>query len=126
VLRFATKTIATIAICWAVGLQWFGLQSVAWATMMVRNARQATLCQALKRTFDATHPCSLCHIVNKANTSGQQRDVQTSSAKIDVACVSRRIRFLPRVTPFQYSASSVRSSEIEYSPPVPPPRLVPS
>jgi hypothetical protein len=120
VLRFAVKTFATVAICLAIGLQWFGLQSVAWTAMMVRNARQVTFCQALKRTFDGAHPCSLCHVVNKGNA--QKRDVQTASTRIDIACVSRTIRLLPRQIPFEYPIKSVRFGESLDSPPVPPPR----
>ena len=91
--------------------------------MIVSNARQVSFCEAVKRTFDGAHPCSLCHVVNKGKTSEQKRDIQSSSAKVDIVCVSRLIRLSPRVVPFRYSAVWLSFSEIEYSPPGPPPRL---
>jgi hypothetical protein len=123
VLRLAGKTIAILALCSTVGLQWLALQSVAWTTMMISNARQVSFCEAMKRTFDGAHPCSLCHVVNKGKTSEQKRDIPASATQIDIVCVSRAIRLLPRVEEFRYAPRSPRISEIEYSPPAPPPRL---
>jgi hypothetical protein len=104
------------------GLQWLALQSVAWTAMMLQNTKQVSFCEAVKRTFDGAHPCSLCHVVNKGKTSEQKRDLQTSATQIDIVCVSRAIRLLPVLTQFQHASSDARFSEIEYSPPSPPPR----
>lgn len=123
-LRLASNMIAILALCSTIGLQWFALQSLAWTTMMIQSARQVSFCKAFKRTFDGAHPCSLCHVVNKGNTSEQKRDLQTFGAKIDMVCVSRPIRLLPRLAHFQHALSDTRFSKIEYSPPAPPPRLV--
>ena len=121
-LRLAGKTIAIFALCSAVGLQWLGLQSIAWTAMIVSNARQVSFCEAVKRTFDGAHPCSLCHVVTKGKTSEQKRDIQSSSAKVDIVCVSRLIRLSPRQIPFQYLTLNRRLLQIDYSPLVPPPR----
>ena len=122
-LRLAGKTIAIFALCSTIGLQWLALQSIAWTAMMVANAKQVSFCEAVKRTFDGTHPCSLCHVVNKGKTSEKKRDIQSSSAKVDIVCVSRAIRLMPRLTPLRYATICVSFSEIEYSPPGPPPRI---
>ncbi len=90
--------------------------------MMFRNVTQVSFCQAVKRTFDGAHPCSLCRIVNKGHASDQKRGAQISSVKIDIAFVSRVIRLLPRRMPFQYASLEVRLSETNHSPPSPPPR----
>jgi hypothetical protein len=124
VLRFTGRIITVIALCLAVGLQWVAIQSLAWTAMMVRNAKQVSFCEAVKRTFDGAHPCALCHVVNKGKASEQKREMQTSFAKIDIVCVSRTLRLLPREIPFEYLTSNGRLSETDYSPPVPPPRLV--
>jgi len=123
VLRLASRTITVVVLCLALALQWLALQSVAWTMMMVRNAHQVSFCEAIKRTFDGAHPCSLCHVVNKGKASEQKRDFQASTAKIDLVCVSRPIRLLPRLESFQYSSRKVSISDAEYPPPVPPPRL---
>jgi hypothetical protein len=106
----------------AIGLQWFALQSVAWTVMMIRNARQVSFCNAVKRTFDGAHPCSLCQIVNKGKSSEQKRDLHAPNPKIDIICVARPIRLLPSSAALDYASVSFRNSEIEYSPPSPPPR----
>ena len=90
--------------------------------MMVRNTKQVSFCEAVKRTFDGAHPCALCHVVNKGKASEQKREMQTSFAKIDIVCVSRKIPLLPRQIPFEYITSNSRLCETDYSPPVPPPR----
>jgi len=123
VLSFAGRTIAVVALCLAVGLHWLTLQSAAWTAMMFRNVTQVSFCQAVKRTFDGAHPCSLCHIVNKGKASDQKRDAQTSSAKIDLVCVSRLIRLSPDSESIRYATSQIEISETGQSPPVPPPRL---
>jgi hypothetical protein len=94
--------------------------------MLIQNTKQTSLCEALKRTFDGAHPCSLCGMVHKGKASDQKRDIQTPTAKIDIIYVVRPIRLLPRLTLFEYASAPFSNSEIEYSPPVPPPRSISS
>ena len=71
--------------------------------MMIQNAKQTSFCQAVQRTFDGGHPCSLCHVVNKGNASGQKHDAQAAPPKIDIICVARTIRLLPIFAFFEYA-----------------------
>ena len=121
-LGVASRIITIIALCSAIGVHWLALQSVAWTAMILQNTKQVSFCESVKRTFDGAHPCALCHVVNKGKASEQKREMQTSFAKIDIVCVSRNIRLLPRQIPFEYVTSNSRLSETDYSPPVPPPR----
>lgn len=120
-LRTVARFTAVLALCFAFGFQWIALQSIAWTAMIMENAKQTSLCEAVKRTFDGAHPCSLCHIVNKGKTSQHERDVQ-SSPKIDIMCVARSIRLLPRVEALQYPTISFLNLEVAHSPASPPPR----
>jgi hypothetical protein len=122
--RCVGRIAAIIALCCAIGLHWVALQSVAWTTMLVQNAKHASLCKAIVQTFDGAHPCSLCHAVSAAKNSEKKSDLQSSMPKIDMICVARAISLLPRFTPFEYSVSDFSSSERRHSPPVPPPRLL--
>jgi hypothetical protein len=122
VLGVASRIITIIALCSAIGVHWLALQSVAWTAMILQNTKQVSFCEAVKRTFDGAHPCALCDVVNKGKASEQKREMQTSFAKIDIVCVSRNIRLLPRQIPFEYVTSNSRLSESDYSPLVPPPR----
>jgi len=121
VLRTAARFTAVLALCFAFGFQWLALQSIAWTSMILQNAKQTSLCEAMKRTFDGAHPCSLCHIVNKGKTSQNKRDVK-SSPKIDIIGASQIARLLPLVIPFQYELSNSSFTPSADLPAVPPPR----
>jgi hypothetical protein len=117
--------IATIgALCCAIGLQWVVLQSFAWTSMLIEYSKGAPLCQAIAQTFDGAHPCSLCHAVATGKTSEKKTDAQSSVQRIDIICVARMIRLISPVALFDYTLRDFSVSEIEHSPPVPPPRVL--
>ena len=119
--------IATIgALCCAIGLHWVALQSFAWTNMLIEYSKRGPLCQAIAETFDGAHPCSLCHIVATGNASEKKSDTQLPVPKIDVICVARVIRLVSPFAVFQYVLRDFSVSEIEQSPPVPPPRVMAS
>jgi hypothetical protein len=125
VLRIAGRAVTILALCCAIGLQWMALQSLAWTTMVVKYAKHVPLQEAIAKTFDGAHPCSLCHAVNKAKNSQKKSDLQPPTSKIDMICDARAIGLLPRFASFEYPVSDFSSSERRHSPPVPPPRLLP-
>jgi hypothetical protein len=94
--------------------------------MLIQNSKRAPLCQAIVQTFDGAHPCSLCHAVAAGKTSEKKSDVQSPTSKIDIICVARVIRLISPFAHFQYALRDFSASEIEQSPPVPPPRLMAS
>jgi hypothetical protein len=117
--------IATIsALCCAIGLHWVVLQSFAWTSMLIEYSKGAPLCQAIAQTFDGTHPCSLCHVVATGKASEKKTDVQSPVPRIDIICVARVIRLISPVASFDYTLRDFSVSEIEHSPPVPPPRVL--
>ncbi|MBO0696407.1 MAG: hypothetical protein J2P56_09960 [Verrucomicrobia bacterium] len=119
--------IATIsALCCTIGLHWVALQSVAWTSMLIDYSKRAPLCQAIVQTFDGAHPCSLCHIVAKGKASEKKPDIQSTGLKIDLICVARVIQLVSPFARIQYVARDFSVSEIEQSPPVPPPRVMAS
>ena len=115
--------IATVgALCSAIGLHWIVLQSFAWTSMLIEYSKGAPLCQAIAQTFDGAHPCSLCHVVATGKASEKKTDVQSRVPRIDIICVARMIRLISPVALFDYTLRDFSVSEIEHSPPVPPPR----
>jgi hypothetical protein len=90
--------------------------------MLIENSKRAPLCQAIVQTFDGAHPCSLCHIVATAKASEKKSDIQSPAPKIDIICVARVIRLISPFASFRYALNYFSVSEIEQSPPVPPPR----
>jgi len=119
--------IATIsALCCAIGLHWVALQSFAWTSMLIEYSKRVPLCQAIAQTFDGAHPCSLCHVVATGKASEKKSDIQSPVPKIDIICVPPVIRLISPFARFQYALRGFFVSEIEQSPPVPPPRVMAS
>jgi hypothetical protein len=94
--------------------------------MLVANACHAPLSEAVAKTFDGAHPCSLCHAVNAGKKSEKKSDLQSTTYKIDMICSARPIRLLRPFVSFEYVTTIFNSSDSGDSPPVPPPRARPS
>ena len=86
-MRPACKTfgrwLVIAAMMSAFGGHWLVLQSVAWTTIVIANARHANLGQALEQTFDGRHPCALCNSIKKGRQSEKKQDAQAAFGKID-------------------------------------------
>jgi hypothetical protein len=124
VLPQAGRIVTIGALCCAIGLHWVALQSFAWTSMLFEYSKRAPLCQAIAQTFDGAHPCSLCHVVATGKASEKKTDVRSPVPRIDIICVARVIRLISPVALFDYTLRDFSVSEIEYSPPVPPPRVL--
>jgi hypothetical protein len=114
--RFTT----VVALCFAIGLQWIALQSVAWTTMMIQNAKQASFCEAMERTFDGAHPCDLCKRISKAKGAEKKPD-NHRTVKADLICVVRQFALLPHFAPVDYFALVSSLVAAPQQPPSPPP-----
>ena len=63
------------------GGHWLALQGVAWVTMLVNNSKEGSLVEAVGKTFDGAHPCSLC----KAVASGQDEEREQKENLVDAS-----------------------------------------
>jgi hypothetical protein len=116
---------ATIfALCLSLGFHWLALQSVAWTTMLVANVRHAPLSEAVARTFDGNHPCSLCHAVATGEKSENKSELPAPVAKMDLICTTRTLWSLPPWAPYEYARAHCAIPERFLTPPAPPPRIV--
>jgi hypothetical protein len=117
---------ATIsALCLSLGLHWLALQSVAWTTMLVQNARHAPLNEAVAKTFDGNHPCDLCHAVAAGQKSEKRSEVLPTVGKMDLICTTRTLSWLSPWVSYEYPRMNSAIAERSQAPPVPPPRLLP-
>jgi hypothetical protein len=116
------RVVTIFALCSAIGLHWLTLQSIAWTSMIIDYSKRGTLCQAIAQTLDGAHPCSLCRVVNNANSTEKKSDLQAPSPKIDMICVWQPASRLRPFIPFEYTLGEFCFSQIGQSPPVPPPR----
>lgn len=100
------------------------LQGVAWVTMLVDNSRNGSLVEAVGKTFDGQHPCSLC----KAVASGQTEEREQKEALVDpfaklvaVLVTETPVAVLPSSDLFYFTLSA-RPQSVDDSLPSPPPR----
>jgi len=126
VLFRLSRAAVILALCVSIDGHWIALQSVAWTTMLVANARHTPLSEAVAKTFDGAHPCSLCRTVRAGEKSEKKSELQSPVSKIDMICSSRPVRLLRPFVSFKYPTATFSSSDSDDSPPVPPPRAQPS
>jgi hypothetical protein len=122
VIRWVARAVTIFALCCAIGLQWLALQSIAWTAMIVDYSKQDSLCRAIAKTLDGAHPCSLCHVVNRASTAGRKADLHLLTPKIDMICASRAFSWFQPFISFVYAQRDFSFDKVGRSPPVPPPR----
>ena len=106
----------------AIGAHWALLQSVAWTSMFIAYSQNASLKEALKKTFDGKHPCNLCKVVQEGKKSERKNDVQKSDNKLDFFCFNELLTLespAPFSCPISKPAFLFHRTE---SPPSPPPR----
>jgi hypothetical protein len=122
VFRCVARIATIFALFCAIGLHWIALQSVAWTTMIIDYSKRTPLREAITRTFDGAHPCSLCHAVNTGKNSEKKSDLPSVTLKIDMICAPRAIRLLPPFRRFEYASTDFSLSRIGRPPLIPPPR----
>jgi hypothetical protein len=110
------------ALCLSLGFHWIALQSVAWTTMLVANARHVPLSEAVAKTFDGAHPCDLCQAVASGKKSERKSEVLPAVAKMDLICTLQTLTWLPPWISYEYPRRNSAIPERVQSPPVPPPR----
>ena len=112
-----------VALFFALGGHWVVLQSIAWGRMIVEYSQQASVKEAVVKTFDGQHPCDICKSLSKAREKEKKSDTFLVVKKIEM------IQSDSAKTPFRMGPSwkvaivdrSARMLSIE--PALPPPRL---
>ena len=120
-----TRLAVVVTLLCTVGAHWTILQSVAWMRMAVAFSQDASLGEALVKTFDGKHPCDLCKLVQQGKRSEQRQDSQKSQSKIDVFLVSgQESTAAPVVEPLPRLSDRLPDLSSQ-PPPSPPPRRLP-
>ena len=110
------------ALVSSIGLHWAFFQSVAWVGMVITYSQEGTFTQALDKTFDGKHPCSLCNHLAQAQKSQKKSDRHFEVKKLEFIS-ARQVIFLADPTHFQVQSLGDSSApQFSQSPPVPPPR----
>jgi hypothetical protein len=113
-----------LALFMVAGGHWAMLQSVAWAGMVKDFSRTGSLTEAVSKTFDGKHPCSMCKKIAAAQSHEEKAP---ASLKVDkksevfVAASSSALP-IPVARPYVYGpAPFVSMPERFFAPPVPVP-----
>jgi hypothetical protein len=94
--------------------------------MIIDYSKRGTLCQAIAQTFDGAHPCSLCRVVNQANSTEKKSDLHAVTQKVDMICPATEPSRIQPFIKFDYAIDKFAVYEIRQSPAVPPPRFTAS
>src|SRR5438045_5362869 len=86
-MRVVSRPLVIAGLCFAIGLHWCALQSIAWTTMVIEYSKDAPFAEALAKALDGQHPCSLCHAVQNGKKSEQNNNIRIVT-KIDFYCVA--------------------------------------
>src|SRR5439155_26981924 len=72
-----------LALASSIGLHWTFLQAVGWAGMIVSYSQGAALGEAVVKTFDGQHPCTLCKQIAKGKRSEKRSDYKFELKKLE-------------------------------------------
>ena len=123
VLQRLAKLVVVLTLTLSLGAHWMFLQSVAWVGMVVNYSHDATLTEALSKTFDGQHPCKLCKFVQQGKSSEKKQDTQKPMKELGKFLPAGRAFALcpPELQPVIFSAPNYAGLRVE-PPPTPPPK----
>jgi hypothetical protein len=113
-----------LALVSSLRLHWALLQSVAWVGMLVSYSQTGNFRDALGKTFDGEHPCSLGKQVDYGRKSEKKSALKLEGKQLE--CVDgRQVFAFSSPTAFTLlPLSDDRAPAFPIAPPLPPPRLV--
>lgn len=86
-----TRIIAATLLALFLGVHWFALQSVGWASMLVSRSQTAGWQEAVRTTFDGEHPCEVCKLVSAGRKAEKQPVVEFKVTKIEAGVPSDQV-----------------------------------
>jgi hypothetical protein len=120
-IRNALPITLLLAAC---GAHWGALQSVAWTRMLAENLRTASFADAVSRTFDGQHPCSICKVIASAKRSEKKTEFPQPLTKLEFPLTAQSS---PLVVPARFELVQTSNELVEslfHQPPTPPPRAI--
>ena len=86
-----TRIIAATLLALFLGVHWFALQSVGWASMLVSRTQTTGWQEAVRTTFDGEHPCEVCKLVSAGRKAEKQPVVEFKVTKIEAGVPSDQV-----------------------------------
>jgi hypothetical protein len=122
VLTRLSKLVLVLALAGSIGLHWAVFQAVAWTTMVASFSRSLPLSEALEKTFDGKHPCSLCKEIAKAKQSEKKAQYPMLVKKLDLMTAKEGFVFCAPPYFWRMRTGEARLRALRFEPPTPPPR----
>ena len=83
------KCVTVWTLVLTLGLHWALFQAVAWTGMLIAYSSDASFEEAVVKTFDGRHPCSLCKVIRKGRAEekagGKQQAKPASKLEMSLA-----------------------------------------
>ncbi len=111
-----------LALASSIGLHWTLLQAVAWAGMIVSYSQESPIGEAVVKTFDGHHPCTLCKQIAKGKQSEKKSDYKFELKKLEFPYAPCAFIFRAPSSFSETRVAHVRADVLTAAPPVPPPR----
>jgi len=113
-----------VALFMVAGGHWAMLQSVAWAGMVKDFSRTGSIVEAVTKTLDGKHPCSMCKKIASAQAHEEKAPASVKVDKKSEVFVkaSGAVLPIPVARPYVYGpVPFIQMPERFVSPPVPVP-----
>jgi hypothetical protein len=123
-LSRVAKLLVAIALLQICGGHWGLLQGVAWAGMFVSYAsREASLPDAIEKTFSGDNPCKLCVAVQEGRGMEKKNEVMKTLVKLEAVLSPVRVLPVPEEEHCKYAPVDEAAEQIAF-PPISPPPLI--
>ena len=116
------RLLIALALASSIGLHWTFLQAVAWAGMIVSYSQEAPLGEAVVKTFDGQHPCTLCKQIAKGKRSEKKSDYKFELKKLEFQYASFAFIFRAPSSFWTVCSGNDSSDLLTPAPAIPPPR----
>lgn len=105
ILATCGQIVAAVALFFIIGGHWGVLQTVAWANMIwTYTSLDGSVLVGAKKTFDGSHPCSMCHSIKEAKQQEKKApEILPATKKIELfALEDASLLPEPFSVPFQF------------------------
>ena len=124
IARFS-RFLIVLALAGSIGLHWAFLQSVAWVGMVISYSEDAPLSEALAKTFDGQHPCSLCKEIARSKRAEKKPEYRPEWKKFEFSYAAVSFVFQAPSHYWQMRPLDSAAERLNCAPPAPPPRTLP-
>jgi len=119
------KLAVVAALACSLGLHWGLFQSVAWVGMVVSYSQDAPLKEALVKTFDGKHPCSLCKEIDRGKQSEKKSESLPTAKKFEFLYSGAAFVFTAPCHGWVTLWPDSSMCSLVRTPPLPPPKQLP-